>query len=250
MVMKHCPNGNLVTFLDRHYENVTWLERYRICSEVTKGLEFLHKSGFHHRDLHSGNILLDDNRTAMLCDFGLSRSSSSDQTTELVATIGVASFLAPERFPTRRPPYTVACDIYSLGVTFWHISSGRIPFASRLRDPRLLKELMDGLREEIVPGTPREFRDLIVKCWDKESSKRLEIDVVIAILQTLMAKSSGPLHQMRSEKASGVLSVPPDLDSKMANLERASNILNRIVFDIQDPMMKETVHYIERKCQF
>jgi hypothetical protein len=109
---------------------------------------------------------------------------------------------------------------------------------------------MDGLREEIVPGTPREFRDLIVKCWDKESSKRLEIDVVIAILQTLMAKSSGPLHQMRSEKASGVLSVPPDLDSKMANLERASNILNRIVFDIQDPMMKETVHYIERKCQF
>ncbi|KAF9351311.1 hypothetical protein BGX34_000683 [Mortierella sp. NVP85] len=246
MVMKYCPNGNLAMFLEKHYEDLTWLERYRICSEVTKGLEFLHKSGFHHRDLHSGNILLDDKRTAMLCDFGLSRSSSRDQTTEVGATVGVASFLAPERFPAQRPAYTAACDIYSLGVTFWHISSGRIPFVSRLRDPKLLRELMDGLREEFIPGTPREFRDLIVKCWDKEPSKRLEIDVVIAILQTLMAKSSGPLHQMRSEKASRALPVPPDLDSKMANLERASNMLNRMVFDIRDPVMKETVDYIER----
>ncbi|KAF9359803.1 hypothetical protein BGX34_008124 [Mortierella sp. NVP85] len=252
MVMKYCSNGNLCTFLELHHENLTWLERYRLCIEVAKGLEFLHKSGFHHRDLHSGNILLDDKRTAMLCDFGLSRSSSRDQTTEVAATVGVASFLAPERFPAQRPVYTASCDIYSLGVIFWHITSGRIPFANRLREPMLLRELMDGLREEIVPGTPREFRDLIVKCWDVKPSRRLKIDVVIAILQTLMAKPSEPLHQIstgfavRSDTTSAALPVPPDLDSKMANLERASNILNRMVFDIQDPMMKETVNYIER----
>lgn len=256
MVMKYCSNGNLCTFLELHHENLTWLERYRLCIEVAKGLEFLHKSGFHHRDLHSGNILLDDKRTAMLCDFGLSRSSSRDQTTEVAATVGVASFLAPERFPAQRPVYTAACDIYSLGVIFWHITSGRIPFASRLREPMLLRELMDGLREEIVPGTPREFRDLIVKCWDVKPSRRLKIDVVIAILQTLMARPSEPVHQIstgfavRSDTTSAALPVPPDLDSKMANLERASNILNSMVFDIQDPMMKETVNYIERKCPF
>ncbi|KAG0210877.1 hypothetical protein BGX28_008844 [Mortierella sp. GBA30] len=256
MVMKHCTNGNLCTFLEKNHTNLTWSERYRLSIEITKGLEFLHKSGFHHRDLHSGNILLDDKRTAMICDFGLSRSSTKAQTSDLVAAVGVASFLAPERFPTKRPIYSAACDIYSLGVIFWHISSGRIPFGKRLREPALLKELMDGHREQIVPGTPREYRDMLVKCWDVNPAKRLKIDVVIAILQTLMAKPTEPVHQIAtghmvpSNTTSAALPVPPELSSKMANLERASNTLNKMVFDIQDPDMRETVNYIDRTRAF
>ncbi|KAF9982129.1 hypothetical protein BGZ75_006497 [Mortierella antarctica] len=256
MVMKHCTNGNLCTFLEKNHTNITWSERYRLSIEITKGLEFLHKSGFHHRDLHSGNILLDDKRTAMICDFGLSRSSTKAQTSDLVAAVGVASFLAPERFPTKRPIYSAACDIYSLGVIFWHISSGRIPFGKRLREPALLKELMEGHREQIVPGTPREYRDMLVKCWDVNPVKRLKIDVVIAILQTLMAKPTEPVHQVAtgytvpSNTTSAALPVPPELSAKMATLERASNTLNKMVFDIKDLSMKETVSYIDRTRSF
>ncbi|KAG0088944.1 hypothetical protein BGZ92_005530 [Podila epicladia] len=256
MVMKHCTNGNLCSFLEKNHTNLTWAERYRLSIEIAKGLEFLHKSGFHHRDLHSGNILLDDKRTAMICDFGLSRSSNKSQTTDLVAAVGVASFLAPERFPIKRPVYTAACDVYSLGVVFWHISSGRIPFAKRLREPALLKELMEGHREEIVPGTPKEYRDMLVKCWDVKPSRRLKLDVVIAILQTLMAKPSEPVHQVAtgfmvpSQTASAALPVPPDLGSRMAALERASNTLNKMVFNIKDSSMRETVNYIDRTRVF
>ncbi|KAF9575123.1 hypothetical protein EC968_004349 [Mortierella alpina] len=256
MVMKHCTNGNLCTFLEKHHTNITWSERYRLSIEITKGLEFLHKSGFHHRDLHSGNILLDDKRTAMICDFGLSRSSTKAQTSDLVAAVGVASFLAPERFPTKRPIYSAACDIYSLGVIFWHISSGRIPFGKRLREPALLKELMEGHREQIVPGTPREYRDMLVKCWDVNPMKRLKIDAVIAILQTLMAKPTEPVHQVAtgytvpSNTTSAALPVPPELSAKMATLERASNTLNKMVFDIKDLSMRETVSYIDRTRSF
>jgi len=189
----------------------------------------------------------------MICDFGLSRSSSKDQTSDLAATVGVASFLAPERFPAKRPIYNAACDIYSLGVIFWHISSGRIPFAKRLREPMLLKELMEGLREETVPGTPKEYREMLAKCWDVKPTKRLKIDVVIAILQTLMARPQEPIHQMAtgfsvpSETESAALPIPPELNSRMASLERASNTLNRMVFDIQDPMMQDVVQYITRR---
>ncbi|KAG0239158.1 hypothetical protein B0O80DRAFT_158881 [Mortierella sp. GBAus27b] len=256
MVMKHCTNGNLCSFLEKNHDTLTWAERYRLSIEITKGLEFLHKSGFHHRDLHSGNILLDDKRTAMICDFGLSRSSTKEKTNDLSATVGVASFLAPERFPTKRPIYSAACDVYSLGVIFWHISSGRIPFAKRLRDPTLLKELMDGRREEIVPNTPTEYRDLLAKCWDVYPARRLKIEVIIAILQTLIAKPSEPVHQVPtgfmvpSKTTSAALPMPPDLSSKMSLLERAGNMLNKMVFDIKDPTMVETVHYIERTREF
>ncbi|KAF8980527.1 hypothetical protein BGZ46_004068 [Entomortierella lignicola] len=255
MVMKHCTNGNLCSFLEKNHATLSWEERYRLSIEITKGLEFLHKSGFHHRDLHSGNILLDDKRTAMICDFGLSRSSNKSRTSGLAAAVGVASFLAPERFPAKRPIYSAACDIYSLGVIFWHISSGRIPFESRLRDPMLLRELMNGRREEIVPGTPQEYTDMLVKCWDINPSRRPKIDVVIAILQTLMAITSEPLHVPKgftvpSNTSSASLPVPPELETKMANLERANNTLNRMVFGIKNPTMRDTVKYIERTRTF
>ncbi|KAF9922101.1 hypothetical protein FBU30_007814 [Linnemannia zychae] len=252
IVMKHCTLGNLVTFLERNHDSLTWSERFRISIEITKGLEFLHKSGFHHRDLHSGNILLDDKRTAMICDFGLSRESDKGQTSDLGATVGVAPFLAPERFPLVRPVYTASCDIYSLGVIFWHISSGRIPFVKRLRDPKLLQELRDGHREQLVEGTPWEYQELIVKCWDKEPTLRLQIDVVIGVLQTLIAKPAEPLpHHPRgfvvpSDSNSAALPVPPELDARMESLARASSTLNRMVFDIQDPLMKDTVNFIEQ----
>jgi hypothetical protein len=158
--------------------------------------------------------------------------------------------MAPERFPAQRPAYTDTCDIYSLGVTFWQISSGRIPFASQTSASALTNDLMEGLREKIVPRTPREFQNLIVKCWDAQPFRRLKIDIVIGILQTLMAKPSERVHLKRSEITSRALSVPADLDSKMENLERASNMLNRKVFNIHDPVMRKTVDYIERKCQF
>ncbi|KAF9428841.1 hypothetical protein BGZ94_000789 [Podila epigama] len=250
MVMRHCTNSNLVSFLEKNHAHLTWSERYRLSIEIAKGLEFLHKSGFHHRDLHSGNILLDDKRTALICDFGLSRSSSKTQTTDFAAAVGVASFLAPERFPYPRPVYTAACDIYSLGVIFWHISSGRIPFGQRLHEPILLRELMNGHRETIVPGTPPEYCDTIVKCWDKTPSVRPSIGVVIAVLQTLIAKPIEPVRHLHpgffvpSETESAALPIPPELNSKMASLERASNTLNKLVFDIKDPLMKEIVTYI------
>ncbi|KAK3825685.1 MAG: hypothetical protein J3Q66DRAFT_309130 [Benniella sp.] len=255
IVKKYCSNGNLTSFLESHHHDLTWLERYRICIDVVKGLEFLHKSGFYHRNLHSGNILLDDKRTAMLCDFGLSRSSSRYQTTEDSATVGLVTFMAPERLFTQRPVYAASCDIYSLGLIFWHISSGHIPFASEMGSTALLRGLTKGRREEIVPGTPREFQDLIVKCWDKRPSRRLKIRVVITILQALIARPSEPVNWILSvnarlsERALTAHPVPPDLD-KIKNLEQAPNMLNRMVFDIQDPVMKETADYIESKCQF
>ncbi|KAF9101283.1 hypothetical protein BGX29_005828 [Mortierella sp. GBA35] len=251
IVMKHCTLGNLVTFLENNHDSLTWSERYRISIEITKGLEFLHKSGFHHRDLHSGNILLDDKKTAMICDFGLSRESTKGQTSDLGATVGVAPFLAPERFPLVRPVYTASCDIYSLGVIFWHISSGKIPFVKRLRDPQLLHELRDGHREQLVEGTPSAYQELIVKCWDKEPTLRLQIDVVIGVLQTLIAKPAEPVpHLPRgfvvpSDTDSAALPIPPELDARMASLERASSTLNKMVFDIKDPVMRDTVNFIE-----
>lgn len=249
--MKYCSNGNLCQYLEKNHDILAWSERYRLSIEIAQGLEFLHKAGFHHRDLHSGNILLDDKRTALLCDFGLSKSSNRSQTSDIAATIGVASFLAPERFPSPRPVYTASCDIYSLGVILWHISSGRIPFQARLRDARLLHELMQGLREDIAPGTPKPFADLIVKCWDKNASKRLKIDVVISILQQFLAKPVEPIHQIstgymvQNNAVSAALPLPPELRSRMSSMHRANNTLNKMVFDIADPQMKEIVRYIE-----
>jgi hypothetical protein len=113
---------------------------------------------------------------------------------------------------------------------------------------------MEGHREQIVEDTPWDYQELIVKCWDKAPAMRLQIDNIIGVLQTLIAKPAEPQpHLPRgfvvpSDSNSAALPVPPELDARMASLERASSVLNRMVFDIQDPVMQDTVNFINRKC--
>ncbi|GKA07511.1 protein kinase, ATP binding site-containing protein [Tanacetum coccineum] len=83
-VYEYAVNGSL----ESHLENpnkircLTWVKRLKICLGAAKGLDYLHsglreKNRVIHRDVKSGNILLDDNLEAKICDFGFSKSDST-----------------------------------------------------------------------------------------------------------------------------------------------------------------------------
>ncbi|CAI2170224.1 17381_t:CDS:2 [Funneliformis geosporum] len=74
--------------------------------------------------------------------------------------------------------YTFKSDIYSIGMLMWEISSGQPPFASYVHDYDLVMKIMNGMRPQIVQGTPTEIRNLMVKCWDADPLKRCDIDTL------------------------------------------------------------------------
>uniref|UniRef100_U9TDE2 Serine-threonine/tyrosine-protein kinase catalytic domain-containing protein n=1 Tax=Rhizophagus irregularis (strain DAOM 181602 / DAOM 197198 / MUCL 43194) TaxID=747089 RepID=U9TDE2_RHIID len=62
--------------------------------------------------------------------------------------------------------YTFASDIYSIAILMWEISSGQTPFINYEHDYNLAINIIDGIRPEIVSGTPLEYKNLMKKRWD------------------------------------------------------------------------------------
>ncbi|GBC09267.1 hypothetical protein RclHR1_08720010 [Rhizophagus clarus] len=77
-------------------------------------------------------------------------------------------------------------DIYSIGVLMWHISSGYIPFRDVGYDGRLILDILNGKREEIIDGTSVEYSDLYEKCWKYEPVERTDMQEVVLTLKSII----------------------------------------------------------------
>uniref|UniRef100_A0A803LHT1 Protein kinase domain-containing protein n=2 Tax=Chenopodium quinoa TaxID=63459 RepID=A0A803LHT1_CHEQI len=135
LVYEFIPNGTLSQLIHSPNEEfrVTWDIRLRIASEVAGAIAYLHSSSsspVYHRDIKSCNILLDHKYTAKVCDFGISRSISMDQTHLTTCVRGTFGYLDPQYFRTRQ--FTEKSDVYSFGVVLVEILTGQKPICVTL----------------------------------------------------------------------------------------------------------------------
>ncbi|KAL3536621.1 hypothetical protein ACH5RR_005082 [Cinchona calisaya] len=135
LVYEFMPNGTLRDWLSaKSGETLNFGARLRIALGAAKGILYLHTEAhppIFHRDIKASNILLDSKLTAKVADFGLSRLApvlnDEGALPEHVSTIvkGTPGYLDPEYFLTRK--LTDKSDVYSLGVVFLEILTGRQP---------------------------------------------------------------------------------------------------------------------------
>lgn len=126
-------------------------EAVRIVEEVAAGLEAVHAAGLVHRDLKPANIMLDEDGTARITDFGLARDTTSDRrVTRPGQTLGSMAYMAPEQIEAGEVgPCT---DVYALGCVTYECIVGCTPFSDRPGMGMLLAHLDD------EPPYPRERR--------------------------------------------------------------------------------------------
>ncbi|PKC57545.1 hypothetical protein RhiirA1_472330, partial [Rhizophagus irregularis] len=74
---------------------------------------------------------------------------------------------------------TFKSDIYSIAMLMWEISSGHPPFVGYKHDYHLAMNIIKGIRPKIVPGTPIEYKNLMIQCWDASPSKRPDINTLL-----------------------------------------------------------------------
>ncbi|XP_035701706.1 interleukin-1 receptor-associated kinase 4 isoform X2 [Folsomia candida] len=120
LIYEYMSNGSLLDMLQNEPNRLEWRKRVSILSGVAKGILYLHTARdtpLIHRDIKSANILLSDNLSPRIGDFGLAKSlSSSNQTSALTSTIfGTSAYMAPEAF---RGDISPKMDIFSFGVRF------------------------------------------------------------------------------------------------------------------------------------
>lgn len=97
----------------------------KIAEAVLRGLSYLHERKIIHRDIKPQNILLNLQGQVKLCDFGVSGEAVNSLATTFT---GTSFYMAPERI--KGQPYSVTCDVWSLGLTLLEVAQGRFPFGS------------------------------------------------------------------------------------------------------------------------
>ena len=162
----------------------------RIGLHVLRGLIAVHRAGVVHRDVKPTNILVADDDSIFLVDFGIARIAGDASLTGQTI-VGTPDFLAPERF---KAGYKVGppADIWALGVTFYYALEGHTPF---WRDSEHGWEatMMAILKETPrVPSRGRRLTDITLRMLGKDPERRADAGQVLAVLESIVGEHGAP----------------------------------------------------------
>ncbi len=169
MVLEHAKDENLRDYLKKNFLNLKWKEKLQILRDIIRNLWNIHKLGFIHKDLHSGNIL-QNHFLSYISDFGLSQLIYNSSSSISTNVCGVLPYIAPEIFDQK--PYTFASDIYSFGIIMVEISTGKPPYGNIPHDEKLALAICNGLRPRVAKETPKFYIDLVNQCLDANPENR------------------------------------------------------------------------------
>jgi serine/threonine protein kinase len=142
LVMEFLPSKSLSVVLEER-GTLTPTEAAEIGAQVAEAIAAAHAVGIAHRDIKPGNILLADNGTVKITDFGISRAlDDGTVTTQTGMLAGTPAYLAPEI--ARGGDSTRASDVFSLGSTLYHAIEGRPPFGTNTNPLALLHAVASG----------------------------------------------------------------------------------------------------------
>jgi serine/threonine protein kinase len=148
-----------------------------IVEQVARAIQAAHQRGIVHRDLKPGNILLTEDGTPMVTDFGLARRLEVGAClTATGSVLGTPSYMAPEQASGKTKEMGPAADVYSLGAILYECLTGRPPFKAATLSDTLQQVVND---EPLPPRqrnaeVPAELDTICLKCLNKEPDSRFQ----------------------------------------------------------------------------
>lgn len=171
IVMEYVPGTTLKELiLKRGALHV--MEAIDIMKQVLSGTARAHQMGIIHRDLKPQNILVTDSGVAKIADFGIASISSVSHFTQTDVIMGSLHYLAPEL--ARGEKATVQSDIYALGIVFYELLRGQVPFNGESPVNIALKHMQEDLPSllEFNPTIPQSVENIIIKATAKNLNDR------------------------------------------------------------------------------
>ena len=179
----------------------------RLLLPVADALEYAHSKGLIHRDIKPSNILITESGQPMLSDFGVAKVLESEETLDLTMTgmgVGTPEYMAPEI--GLQKDFDHRADIYSLGVMFYELVTGRKPFIADTPMAVMFKHFSDPLPRpsQFVANIPEEVERVLFKMLAKDPHERYqdmrEVSLALEKLTGLPADDSWVIDDQRMDK--------------------------------------------------
>ncbi len=194
IVMEYVPGVTLKEYIEKRGQ-VSIARGIALAIQACAGIGYAHRAGLVHCDVKPQNMLVTPDRRLKVTDFGIARALAAIHPDERSQVVwGSPQYFSPEQ-ASGRPP-SPASDVYSLGVTFYEMFTGRLPFEAE-SSAELAR-----LHRQATPPPPRRFRPdldenlnrIIMKVLSKEPSARYRTaDQLGRVLVTFSQRRSEPL---------------------------------------------------------
>lgn len=147
-------------------------EAISIMKQLLSGVAEAHKQNIIHRDIKPQNVLVKDDGTVKITDFGIALAHNAVQLTQSDSVLGSAHYLPPEI--TRGEVATNQSDIYSLGIVFYELLCGSVPFTGDNPVQIAMKHLSEEIPSvrEFNPSLPQSIENIIIKATAKNKNYR------------------------------------------------------------------------------
>ena len=168
----------------------------RIAREIGMALHYAHAKGFVHRDVKPDNILLREDTSSALTDFGIARANDSERMTRTGAVIGTPHYMSPEQ--ARGRPIDGRADLYSLGIVLYELLVGRVPFHA---DDSLAVGIMHITQPvPILPEALQPLQSVLNRLLAKQPEDRFQNgqQLADAIEQLELSMANGELPDMEN----------------------------------------------------
>ena len=147
----------------------------RIVNQILDGLGYAHTKGIVHRDIKPANIIIDSNHNVKIMDFGVAKILGDRGLTKTGMKIGTVYYMSPEQIKAIKD-IDQRTDIYSLGITFYEMLTGRVPFQTDTEsDFELMTEIVNGTipdLRELNPTISAKTSETIRKMIEKDRDNR------------------------------------------------------------------------------
>ncbi|RHZ85714.1 hypothetical protein Glove_61g1 [Diversispora epigaea] len=181
LVLQYANGGDLRTYLRNNFNRLDWKIKIKMAKDITSGLYCIHDENIVHKDLHSKNILVHEG-SLLITDLGLSQPLDTNSNS---MGGGMIAYTDPEYLRSQmKKKRNKASDIYSLGVLFWELSSGRLPF-NNFPNFEICKKVTSGEREKPINGTPKDYINIYSSAWKDNPNQRPTIKNIFDSLEKI-----------------------------------------------------------------
>ncbi len=171
IVMEYIEGQTLKQLLKKR-GNLTLSEAIDIMLQLTDGMAHAHDSYIIHRDLKPQNIMIQDDGQIKITDFGIAMALNSTQLTQTNSVMGSVHYLPPEQAAGKGS--TIKSDIYSMGIIFYELLTGELPFRGENAVEIALKQMKEAIPDihEENPAIPMSVYNVILKATAKNPKNR------------------------------------------------------------------------------